>query len=82
MDLHSIQGSNSWAQFSMLANAAKVRNAGFNIPLAPQKTASTAKAKTIIQSKAPIEIRKDKFYTTNTPQMRKPILGANFDAYA
>ena len=81
MNIPSIEGTNPWAKFLTLANAARVRNAGFDLPLTPVRNVSTGK-KGVMQSKINPGMRPGSFYKTNRAGNNKVILGKRFDSYA
>ena len=81
MNIQSTEGSYSWTKFLTLANAARVRNAGFDLPLAPVRTVSTGK-KSAAMGKVNPTIRAGSFYKTVKASRDRAILGNRFDSYA
>ena len=81
MNIQSPEGTNSWTKFLTLSNAARVRNAGFDLPLAPVRNVSTGK-KSTMKSKINPAMRQGSFYKTNKAGKNKVILGKHFDSYA
>ena len=81
MNIPSIEGTNSWTKFLNLSNAARVRNAGFDLPLAPVKNVSTGK-KGVMKSITNPAMRPGSFYRTDNAGKNKVILGKRFDSYA
>ena len=81
MNIQSTDGSYSWTKFLTLANAARVRNAGFDLPLAPVRTVSPGK-KGAVHGKVNPAIRAGSFYKSNNTNKNKVILGNRFDSYA
>lgn len=80
MNIQSTEDTHSWAKFLTLANAARVRNAGFDLPMAPVRTVATGK-KGIKKGKINQTIRPGSFYRTHETKKNKIILGKRFDAY-
>lgn len=83
MNMQSVDSSGSWTDFLKLANQARVRNAGFDLPLTPQRTIADAKDKKVFHESISGMPRAGKLYDrAQTPQKRGTILGARFDGYA
>ena len=81
MNIQSTEGSYTWTKFLTLANAARVRNAGFDLPLAPVRAVSSGKKGTM-HGKVNPAIRAGSFYKTNKTVKNKAVLGNRFDSYA
>ena len=81
MNIQSTEGSYTWTKFLTLANAARVRNAGFDLPLAPVKTVSSGK-RGAMYGKVNTAKRAGSFYKTNKASKNKAVLGNRFDSYA
>ncbi len=83
MNVNSVNSGNSWGDFLKLANQARVRNAGFDLPLTPQRTIADAKNKKVFQKAISGMPRAGKLYDQVKTQPRpKSVLGARFDSYA
>lgn len=83
MSVNSVDSSNSWGHFLKLANQARVRNAGFDLPLTPQRTIADAKNRKGFQKAISGMPRAGKLYDkAQTPQKRRSVLGTRFDSYA
>ena len=80
--MNSIQGSGSWEEFTRLANVAKVRNAGFNLPVVRGNTGSTKAAEKDMKSVNVVSLQNSKMYSVKKPVKHKSIIGTRFDAYA
>lgn len=75
-------GSQSWAKFVTLANAAKVRNAGFDLPLAPANN-TLPKSRSAGVAKITGQRETGAMYNSGPVEKKqKPVLGTRFDAYA
>ncbi len=83
MNINSVDNGKSWGHFLKLANQARVRNAGFDLPITPQRTIAEAKGKKVFQNAISGMPRAGKLYTKaqTTPKPRS-VLGARFDSYA
>lgn len=81
MNIQPTEVSYSWTKFLTLANAARVRNAGFDLPLAPVRNVSTGK-RGAMHGKVNPAIRAGSFYKTNKTGKNKVVLGNRFDSYA
>ena len=83
MELDSVKGNISWQHFVKLANAAKVRNAGFTLPFHSAKTEENPDANNSVKN---IGLKRGNSlwngYTNRVPQKNDNILGQNFDSYA
>ncbi len=83
MSIQSVDGNSSWTHFLKLSNQARVRNAGFDLPLTPQRNISSAKGKNAFHEAINGMPRAGKLYSKeSTSQKKKAMLGTAFDAYA
>lgn len=87
MNLESVRGNDAWEQFIRLANAAKTRNAGLNVPLPPKRSLGSAERSRNMtrhgQMNSAVSLKKNVYAHENIPnQEKKQILGTKFDAYA
>ena len=81
--MQSVESSGSWTHFLKLANQARVRNAGFDLPLTPQRTIADANGKKVFYEAISGIPRAGKLYEkVQTPQKPRSILGSRFDGYA
>jgi len=83
MELNSVKGNTSWNHFIQLANAAKVRNAGFTVPFQSTHNVdseNTNNTRNSVSRKLGGSIRSG--YMDKIPQKSTNILGRNFDSYA
>jgi hypothetical protein len=73
----------SWTQFLRLANQARSRNAGFELPLTPQRTVSGSGTRKSFEDVIAGGQRAGKIYEKDhaSPKQRS-VLGTRFDAYA
>jgi hypothetical protein len=83
MELDSIKGNISWQHFVKLANAAKVRNAGFSVPFhSARETESENSNKTVKNT----NLKRGNYiwneYMNKVPKRNNNVLGQNFDSYA
>ncbi len=83
MNAAAVQSPQTLDYFLKLAHSARVRNAGFKVPLSPNNTVSN-KPSTIRESKITAEAKMlSKLYASPTQQKDKQVsLGTRFDAYA
>ncbi len=83
MNMQSVDGNDTWARFLKLANQARVRNAGFDLPLTPQRTVGSTRNKKHFQEILSGMPRAGKLYdVSHTQPRRQSIIGTRFDAYA
>ncbi len=83
MSIQSVDGNNSWTHFLKLSNQARVRNAGFELPLTPQRNISSAKGKNEFHEAINRMPRAGKLYgKEDSSRYKKSTLGTSFDAYA
>ncbi len=80
--MQPVQGNESWQQFRRLAHNAKVRNAGFDLPLTPKNARVSPGRKQVVRNLETAVPSMGKFYNSQAPQKQKPALGTRFDAYA
>lgn len=83
MNMHAVEKSDTWTHFLRLANQARVRNAGFDLPVTPQRTVSDAKDNRVFRSAISGMPRAGKLYErAETIPKKRSLLGSRFDAYA
>jgi hypothetical protein len=83
MNMQSVDGKDTWAQFLKLTNQARARNAGFDLPLTPQRTVGSGENKKLFTEVLSGMPRAGKLYdTAHNPRKRQSILGTRFDGYA
>lgn len=81
MNVQSLDGNSAWAHFAHLADAARVRNAGFDVPLAQQRSTVQQKSMPVRPGRAMPSVNENVYYNQQ-PQKQRPMLGTHFDAYA
>ena len=81
MSIRPVGDSHEWAKFLTLASAAKVRNAGFDIPIAPNNTVAKKDQRAGV-AKITDETATGAMYKSAVGKKQKPVLGTRFDAYA
>jgi len=81
MTISRVGGSQDWAKFLALASAAKVRNAGFDLPIAPNNTVSKKNPRSGVV-RMTNETATEMLYKSSFEKKQKPVLGVRFDAYA
>lgn len=83
MNTESIRGNDSWSEFMKLANVARVRNAGFNLPLARKNRSVVETIKNthrnILQKNA--ISGNAELYSDRTDYKKLITLGTRFDVY-
>ena len=82
MAMQPIQANEAWQQFQRLAHHAKIRNAGFNLPLKPKKAPVKAALPKDPRNVETVVHSMKKLYDIQTPERQKPVLGTRFDSYA
>jgi hypothetical protein len=82
MAMQPVQGNNAWHQFQRLAHNAKVRNAGFDLPLKPKKASFRAATNSAFRNRETVVHSMRRLYDIQTPQKQMPTVGTRFDAYA
>lgn len=82
MNMQPVQGNDTWQQFMKLAHNAKVRNAGFDLPLTPKKTTVAAGRKRAPHNIETVVHSMRKLYDIQAPEKQRPLIGTKFDAYA
>jgi len=83
MNMQPVVGSDTWAQFLKLSNQARVRNAGFDLPLTPNKTIGSKENKKRSQEIMSGIPQAGRLYdASETQTKRQSIIGTRFDAYA
>ena len=85
MELDPVKGNISWQHFVKLANAAKVRNAGFTVPFHSAKRAENENTNNSVKN---VGLRRENSvwngngYMNRVSKKNNNILGQNFDSYA
>lgn len=74
MNVQSVDNANTWPDFVKLASAARVRNAGFELPVGGIKAAAMQQGASINPA--------NRLYGSQPPQNGQQFLGTRFDAYA
>ncbi len=82
MNMQPVQGNDSWQQFRTLAHNAKVRNAGFNLPLTSKKAPLAAGRNRMTRNSKTVVHSMRKLYDIQAPEKQQPVVGTRFDAYA
>ena len=82
MNIQSTEYTHTWSKFMTLTHAARVRNAGFDLPLAPAKTGVTGR-QGALHRQTPAALPPRSLYRTPAACVgKKHVLGNRFDAYA
>lgn len=88
MNIGSAQSGDSWAAFQRLADAARVRNGGFDIPVTRQAAQPSPARPAMQVQRAPRPeaaealLRLSQAYTQKEQAQPQRVLGTNFDSYA